>query len=128
MLTAKHHDGVALWDSKVGPLTTVRNTPAGRDLVGPFCQALRQKNLKVGLYYSLIDWSHQNYPNFLRDQKRYENDEARWQQFSRFNHAQIQELSREGLEGISSAVLSLAGMEGLDAHAAAVTIRLKEPA
>ncbi len=40
----------------------------------------------------------------------------------------IQELSREGLEGISSAVLSLAGMEGLDAHAAAVTIRLKEPA
>ena len=38
----------------------------------------------------------------------------------------IQELSREGLEGISSAVLSLAGMEGLDAHAAAVTIRLKE--
>jgi histidinol dehydrogenase len=40
----------------------------------------------------------------------------------------IQELSREGLEGISSAVLSLAGMEGLDAHAAAVTIRLKQPA
>jgi histidinol dehydrogenase len=40
----------------------------------------------------------------------------------------IQELSREGLEGISSAVISLAGMEGLDAHAAAVTIRLKEPA
>ena len=40
----------------------------------------------------------------------------------------IQELSREGLEGISQAVLSLAGMEGLDAHAAAVTIRLKEPA
>ena len=40
----------------------------------------------------------------------------------------IQELSREGLEGISSAILSLAGMEGLDAHAAAVTIRLREPA
>lgn len=40
----------------------------------------------------------------------------------------IQELSREGLKGISSAVLSLAGMEGLDAHAAAVTIRLREPA
>ena len=40
----------------------------------------------------------------------------------------IQELSREGLEGISSAVLSLAGMEGLDAHAAAISIRLREPA
>lgn len=95
VLTAKHHDGVALWDSRVGPITTVKDTPAGRDLVGPFCQALRQKNLKVGLYYSLIDWSHQNYPNFLRDKKRYEDDEARWQLFSQFNHAQIKELSDE---------------------------------
>ncbi len=40
----------------------------------------------------------------------------------------IQELTREGLESIAPAVLSLAGMEGLDAHAAAVSIRLKEPA
>jgi histidinol dehydrogenase len=38
----------------------------------------------------------------------------------------LQELSRDGLENISAAVVSLAGMEGLDAHANAVTLRLKE--
>jgi histidinol dehydrogenase len=38
----------------------------------------------------------------------------------------VQELSREGLQGLGDAVVSLAGLEGLDAHAAAVTRRLKE--
>lgn len=93
VLTAKHHDGVALWDSRAGDLNVEESTPAGRDLIQPFCDALRQEGLKVGLYYSLIDWSHPNYPNYLRDQKRYADDEARWARFSRFNHAQIKEIS-----------------------------------
>ena len=38
----------------------------------------------------------------------------------------VQELSRDGLQGIADAVISLAGLEGLDAHAAAVTRRLGE--
>ncbi|HKK76928.1 MAG TPA: alpha-L-fucosidase [Saprospiraceae bacterium] len=36
---------------------------AAQDLVGPFVAALRKKDIKVGLYYSLLDWSYPDYPN-----------------------------------------------------------------
>ena len=63
VLTSKHHDGVALWDTRCGNLSVVRQTPAKKDLVQPFVNALRQYGLKAGLYYSLLDWSHPDYPN-----------------------------------------------------------------
>ena len=44
------------------------------------------------MYYSLIDWSNKNYPNFLREQKRYENNDKRWQKFVDFNFKQITEI------------------------------------
>ncbi len=92
VLTSKHHDGVALWDSRYGDLNVVDRTPAGRDLISPFVDALRQRELKVGLYYSLLDWSHPDYPNFTKDQKRYTDDPGRQAAFTRFNHGQIAEL------------------------------------
>ncbi len=93
VLTSKHHDGVALWDSEATRLNVVDRTPAARDLVAPYVSALRDRGLKVGLYYSLIDWTDPNYPNFLRNEKRYEDDPVRWAAFTRSNHAQIRELS-----------------------------------
>jgi len=92
VLTSKHHDGMALWDSKQGDLSVVKQTPAGRDLVGPFCEALRDEGLKTGLYYSLLDWSHPDYPNFTRTEKRYTDDPERWDKFSEFNFGQINEI------------------------------------
>lgn len=94
VLTSKHHDGVALWNSKAGDLNVVRKTPASRDLVEPFCNALRKRGLKVGIYYSLLDWSHSDYPNFTKNEKRYNEDQTRWEKFTKFNHAQINEISR----------------------------------
>ncbi len=94
VLTSKHHDGVALWHSEATDLNVVSRTPAGRDLLHPFVEALRSAELKVGLYYSLIDWSDPDYPNHTRTEKRYEDDPERWESFNRSNHAQIQELSR----------------------------------
>ena len=46
VLTSKHHDGVALWETEDGILDVVKMTPAGRDLVGPFCKADRGKRLQ----------------------------------------------------------------------------------
>ena len=66
VLTSKHHDGVALWDTKLSRLNVVDSTPAERDLIKPFVRALRKAGLKVGLYYSLLDWSHPDYPNMTK--------------------------------------------------------------
>ncbi|WP_329549275.1 alpha-L-fucosidase [Streptomyces sp. NBC_01356] len=63
VLTTKHHDGVALWDTGHRNLDVVRDTPAGRDLVTGFVDALRERDLKVGLYYSHSDWNHPDYPS-----------------------------------------------------------------
>lgn len=93
VLTTKHHDGVALWDTDQSELNVVEKTPAGRDLVAPFVEAVRKRGLKVGLYYSLLDWSDPHYPNFTRHQKRYENDPQKWDRFVKFNFAQLKELS-----------------------------------
>ncbi|MEU0300816.1 alpha-L-fucosidase [Streptomyces sp. NPDC006175] len=65
VLTARHHDGVALWDTGFGELDVVRHSPAGRDLVGPYATALREQGLKVGLYYSHSDWNHPDYASVL---------------------------------------------------------------
>ena len=72
VLTSKHHDGVALWDTKQNDLSVVKKTPAKRNLIKPFVNALRKNKLKVGLYYSHLDWSHPDYPHFTKMKKRYD--------------------------------------------------------
>ncbi|MBN1387914.1 MAG: alpha-L-fucosidase [Bacteroidales bacterium] len=95
VLTSKHHDGVALWDSRYSDLKVVDRTPAGRDLIEPFVKELRKNKLKVGLYYSVLDWSHPDYPNFTGDKKRYTDDPERHAAFTEFNHGQISEISKK---------------------------------
>jgi alpha-L-fucosidase len=92
VITAKHHDGVALWDTQLSDLSIPKRCPAGRDVLTPFVQALRQQKLKVGLYYSLLDWSHEDYPNFTKEKKRYEQDTVRWNRFRHFFQGQLAEL------------------------------------
>jgi hypothetical protein len=95
VLTTKHHDGVALYPTRLSDLTVIKKTPAARDLVTPFYEVLRKSGLKVGAYYSLLDWSHPDYPNFLKDSIRYkrENDPERWAKFLAFCHGQINEIN-----------------------------------
>lgn len=71
VITTKHHDGMALWDTKAGELSTVKCTPAKRDLISPFVKEVRKQGLKLGFYYSLLDWSHPDYPNKTRTEVRY---------------------------------------------------------
>ncbi|MDD6892306.1 MAG: alpha-L-fucosidase [Bacteroidales bacterium] len=94
VITTKHHDGVALWDTKAGSLSTVKSTPAGRDLVDPFVKEVRKQGLKLGFYYSLLDWSHPDYPNKTRTETRYKDDPQRWKKFVDFNFAQLRELNQ----------------------------------
>lgn len=96
VLTTKHHDGVALWDTKAGNLSTVKSTPAKRDLLAPFVKEVRKQGLKLGFYYSLLDWSHADYPNKTRTEVRYkpQEDPTRWSRFVTFNFAQLSELNK----------------------------------
>jgi len=60
VLTAKHHEGFCLWDSKYTDYKST-NTPIGKDLIKEYVEAFRAVGLKVGFYYSLIDWHHPDY-------------------------------------------------------------------
>ncbi|GAA3567862.1 alpha-L-fucosidase [Snuella lapsa] len=93
VITTKHHDGVALWDTKQSDLNTIDKAKAKRDLISPFAKAVKNEGLKLGLYYSLLDWSHPNYPNFTRNKKRYNDDADRWEKFRKFNFGQLKELT-----------------------------------
>jgi alpha-L-fucosidase len=61
VVTTKHHDGFCLWDSDLTDYKVTR-TPWGKDLLGPTLDAFRAEGLRVGLYYSLIDWHHPDFP------------------------------------------------------------------
>jgi len=60
VITAKHHEGFSLFDSKVTDYKAT-NTPARRDLIKAWVDAYRAEGLKVGFYYSLLDWHHPSY-------------------------------------------------------------------
>ncbi|MGN6618806.1 MAG: alpha-L-fucosidase [Ilyomonas sp.] len=96
VITSKHHDGVALWPTAQDHYSVVKNTPAKRDLLKPFYDALDKQGIKRGIYYSLIDWSYPDYPGFLKDSNRYKisDEPARWKKFQAFNEAQINELNK----------------------------------
>jgi alpha-L-fucosidase len=61
VLTSKHHEGFCLWDSQYTDYK-VTNTPYGKDLIRPLVEAMREEGLRVGFYYSLLDWHHPDYP------------------------------------------------------------------
>jgi len=63
VLTTKHHDGFCLFDSKLTDFKAT-NTPAGRDLIREYVDAFRAEGISVGLYYSIIDWNHPDYPGY----------------------------------------------------------------
>lgn len=61
VLTTKHHDGFCLWDTKQTDYK-ITKTPFGRDLVGEYVDACHAEGMRVGLYFSLLDWHHPDYP------------------------------------------------------------------
>lgn len=94
VITSMHHDGIALWNTTWSDMDIPDASPAKKDVLSPFFEALRRENLKTGLYYSLIDWSDYFYPGYLKDSSRYAiaDQPERWQQFLQRCHGKISEL------------------------------------
>ena len=61
VFTTKHHEGFCMFDSQYTDYKCT-NTPAGRDLTAELVEAFRAEGLRVGFYYSLIDWHHPDFP------------------------------------------------------------------
>lgn len=99
VLTTKHHDGFCLWDTELTDFNSVRS-PASRDLVREFVDACREFDIKVGLYYSIIDWHHRDFPldglhpDWDPAVAAELNAERNGQVYVDYLHAQVDELQR----------------------------------
>jgi len=60
VITSKHHEGFCLFDSKYTDYKST-NTPYGKDLLREWVDAFRAEGIKIGFYYSLLDWHHPDY-------------------------------------------------------------------
>lgn len=98
VLTAKHHDGYCLFDSKLTDYTSM--TSCGKDLVREFVEAVRAEGLKVGLYYSVIDWHHPDFPKYhdrhhpMRGNEAYKDEHIDFDRYLAYMHGQVEELVR----------------------------------
>lgn len=84
VMTTKHHEGFCHWDTKLTDYCSPKQGP-GRDLVREFVDAAREEGLRVGFYYSLMDWHHP-------DGARCKTDEAARKRFVEYTHGLIREL------------------------------------
>ena len=84
VLTTRHHDGFCLYDSKVSDFTSVK-TAAKRDFVAEYVKSCRKAGMKVGFYYSLLDW---RFPGYFNLKKYPESFKAMVKQL----HGQVREL------------------------------------
>lgn len=97
VMTAKHHDGYCLFDSKYTDYKST-NSPIGKDLVKEFVEAVRAEGLQVGLYFSLIDWHHDDYPKYgdmihpMRNNEAYKDESIDFDNYLSDMHGQIEEL------------------------------------
>ena len=96
VLTAKHHDGFCLFDSKLTDYNSVKC--CGRDLVREYLDAFRAEGIRVGLYYSIIDWHHPDFPHDgdkqhpMRDNPAYKDYKYDFDKYLEYMHGQIKEL------------------------------------
>ncbi len=94
VITSKHHDGFAMWNSGNSDFNSKKSSAAKKDLLTPFANAIRKEGIKLGLYYSLPDWSYNDYTHHTREEKRYkiEEEPKRWSSFVKYYQSQLKEL------------------------------------
>ncbi len=68
VMTTKHHEGFCLWDTNQTDYNAAKRGP-GRDLVGEFVESCREAGLRIGFYYSLMDWHHPDGARCAKDER-----------------------------------------------------------
>ena len=92
-ITAKHHDGFCLWDTKETDYN-IMHTPYGRDVLAMLAEACRERNMGLSLYYSIPDWHHPDAYNPLSSHqwKAKRPDKPDMDSYVGFVKAQVREL------------------------------------
>ena len=93
-VTSKHHDGFALFDSKVSTYDVVDRTPFRRDIIKELKAACDRHGLKLFIYYSQLDWHHPDYFPTGRTGKTYTGrpNAGDWDRYIDYQNAQLTEL------------------------------------
>jgi alpha-L-fucosidase len=97
VLTAKHHESFYMFDTQTTDYKITTHMP-GRDIVREFVDAFREEGMKVGLYYSVIDWHHPDYPHYgdafhpARNDTTYRDVEHDFDSYLDYMHQQVYEL------------------------------------
>ena len=80
VFTSRHHGGYSMFHTKHSDFS-IEKSPFKRDILRELVDSLRKRNLRVGIYYILSDWHHQDYPKFLDSDRPYPKEhfpEANW--------------------------------------------------
>jgi alpha-L-fucosidase len=97
VLITKHHDGYAMFHTRESDYG-IEHSPYRKDIVRAYADAFRAEGLKVGFYFSLIDWHHADYPAFTDADKPYRFGKWRrstpeqWDRFLKVMFGQLREL------------------------------------
>ena len=94
--TSKHHDGLAMYDSKVSDYTVVKSTPYKKDVLRMLEKACKKHGLKLFVYYSQLDWNHPDYyPRGWTGRKTGRPESGDWDAYLEYQDAQIRELAEQ---------------------------------
>lgn len=92
-LITKHHDGIALWDSRASDWTIPRRTPFARDIVKALADECARQDIKLFFYYSQLDWHHpEYYPRGETGKTAGRPDAGSWPRYLAYMDEQLTEL------------------------------------
>src|SRR6185436_2285981 len=93
-ITSKHHDGFAMWDSKVSDYNIVKRTPYGKDVLKMLADECQKQGIKLFFYHSQLDWHHPDYFPRGRTGGNYTGREEKgdWYKYLDYMDAQLSEL------------------------------------
>ena len=93
-ITTKHHDGFAMYDSKVSDYNIVKATPYGKDIFRALEQECEKQGIKLFAYYSQLDWHHPDYfPRGRTGLGVGRPNNGNWKNYLDYQNAQIKELA-----------------------------------
>ncbi|OFY61046.1 MAG: alpha-L-fucosidase, partial [Bacteroidetes bacterium RBG_13_42_15] len=92
-ITSKHHDGFAMWDSKLTDWDIVDRTPYGKDVLRMLSEECKKQGIKLFFYHSHLDWFQENYfPRGNTGQTAGRPDSGDWYKYLDYMDGQLSEL------------------------------------